>query len=732
MVMGWFSDQIDSRRKNDEKMLEESLLGMADAILGSRMADSLKSKQAMAQNAIEEILRYHHLKASGISESIHILGKENDIYEQIDNQMQPHGIMHRKVKLNPGWHRDSFGAMLGKKNSGEVIALLPSGICGYHYNDPETGKRVKINSSNESEISEEAVCFYRPFPLKKLSIPSLFKYVLSLLSAGDYVYLGLTSLVATLVGMLLPPLSGFLTGTVLQSGNYELLLAITVFIVCVTVSSTLFASVRSLALARIRTKLDMSIESATMMRILSLPAKFFGNYSSGELSERSEAIGSLCDTLVNSVLSTGIVSLFSLAYISQIFAFAPALVIPSLVFILAEVAFSVVSTLVQIKVTRRQMELSAKESGITFALICGMQKIRLSGSEKRAFSKWAGIYSKKLSYMYNPPLFLKLNSGIVQAISLASNIVLYFMAASTGVTESGYFAFSAAYGVVMGAFSEMAGVALIAAGIKPILDMAKPLLDAVPEAAEGKMNVKRLGGGISINNIDFRYSESSSWIFRDFSLEIKSGDYIAITGETGCGKSTLVRLLLGFETPQRGAIYYDGKDIQDLNLKSLRKKIGTVTQDGGLLNGDIFSNITITAPYLKMDDAWEAAKIAGIADDIEKMPMGMHTVISEGQGGISGGQKQRLMIARAIAPKPKILILDEATSALDNITQLKISQALDELKCTRIVIAHRLSTIKNCSRIVFIADGRIEEDGTYDELIAKNGKFAELVKKQQI
>ena len=221
-------------------------------------------------------------------------------------------------------------------------------------------------------------------------------------------------------------------------------------------------------------------------------------------------------------------------------------------------------------------------------------------------------------------------------------------------------------------------------------------------------------------------------MLQDFSLDIQAGEYLAIVGATGCGKSTLVRLLLGFETPERGAIYYDGRDLQEVDLKSLRQKIGTVTQDGGLLTGDIFSNITISSPTLTMDDAWEAAEIAGIAEDIEKMPMGMYTVISEGQGGISGGQKQRIMIARAIAPKPKILIFDEATSALDNVTQQKVSQALDGLNCTRIVIAHRLSTIKNCDRIVVIDKGRIVESGTYDELIAADGRFAELVKRQQI
>ena len=256
--------------------------------------------------------------------------------------------------------------------------------------------------------------------------------------------------------------------------------------------------------------------------------------------------------------------------------------------------------------------------------------------------------------------------------------------------------------------------------------MAEPILKTEPESSENKKMVTSLKGNIELSNVYFRYNETMPYIVNGMSLKIKAGEYIAIVGTTGCGKSTLLRLLLGFETPERGAVYFDGKDISKLDLRSLRRRIGVVTQNGNLFQGDIYSNIVISAPQLGIDDAWEAAEIAGIADDIRAMPMGMQTIISEGQGGISGGQKQRLMIARAIAPKPKILMLDEATSALDNKTQKQVSDALDKLKCTRIVIAHRLSTIKNCDRILVLDKGNIMEDGK------KNGLFAELVARQRI
>lgn len=378
------------------------------------------------------------------------------------------------------------------------------------------------------------------------------------------------------------------------------------------------------------------------------------------------------------------------------------------------------------------MELSGKEDGMTYALITGIQKIKLAGAEKRAFARWGNLYAENARLAYSPPMFIRLNSVISLAISLAGTIIMYVMAVKSGISVADYYAFDTAYGMVSGAFASLAGIALTVAQIKPILNMVKPFFDAVPEVSDGKQVITRLSGGIELSNVSFRYSENMPLVVDDMSLKIRPGQYVAIVGKTGCGKSTLMRLLLGFEHPQKGAIYYDGRDLERIDLRSLRRRIGAVMQNGKLFQGDIYSNIVISAPWLSQEEAWEAAELAGIADDIRAMPMGMNTIISEGSGGISGGQRQRLMIARAIAPKPRILMFDEATSALDNITQKKISEALASLKCTRIVIAHRLSTIKQCDRIIVLDNGKIIEDGKYDELIEKNGFFAELVARQRL
>ena len=685
--MGWFDEQIRLRKQRDDEVFSDAFLGIADAVTGSNSAR--RDSRLITKSAMEEILKFYHVKSRELPDSI------TDPNEQLEYLLRPWGIMRRTVRLEKGWYKDAVGAMLAlRKEDGRFTALIPGKFSGYSFLDG-SGKRVRLTAANEGLFEPEAIAFYKPFPLRAIGIPDLLRYMLQALSAADFVLVGLVTLALTLIGMLTPFLNNLIFSDVVENESLRLLLAATVFLICVNISSLLLSSARELLLGRINTKLSLSVQAATMMRVLSLPADFFKSYSSGELSSRAQYIGALCDMLVSTVLSTGLTSLFSLLYISQIFAYTPALVAPALCVILATVLFSLLTSAVQRRNSKAQMELGTKESGMSYALISGIQKLKLAGAEKRAFARWAGLYAQGARYTYDPAPLIKFNAVIGTAISLTS-------------------------------------LALTAARFKPILEMAKPILDAVPEVSQGKQVITRLSGGLELNNVSFRYKEGTPLVIDNLSLKIRPGQYIAIVGATGCGKSTLMRLLLGFETPQKGAVYYDGKDLSTIDLKSLRQKIGVVMQNGKLFSGDIYSNITISAPQLTMDQAWEAAEMAGIADDIRRMPMGMHTLISEGSGGVSGGQRQRLMIARAIAPKPKILMFDEATSALDNITQKRVSQSLNGLKCTRIVIAHRLSTIRQCDRILVLDKGRIAEDGTYDELLALNGRFAELVERQRL
>ena len=725
--MSWFDDQIRLRKQKDQEVFEDSLFRMASVVLGKRGAGSLSDARIVTKAAIDEILKFYHIKPAEIPEEI------RDTEEQLEFALRPHGIMRRRIRLGKGWYQNAFGPILAFYGEERLpVALLPRPFRGYSFLDPVSGEQKKVDKQTAAAFDDEAICFYRPLPQKKLGIPDLLLYLKSCLSVGDLLLFAGLTLLVTLVGMILPRITRALTGPVLERGSLAMLTGAAVFLVCTLVASQLITCLRSLVMDRIRIKTSLPVEAAVMMRVIDMPANFFRQYASGELSSRFGAVGQLCKLLVGNVFSMGLSSLVSLLYITQIFRYAPALVTPALLVILLTVGIGAVAALMQVRISQEAMERGAKDEGLSYALINGVQKIKLAGAEKRAFARWAESYASVAELNYDPPLFLKINGVLTTAVSLLGTIAMYYLAVKSKVSPSEYMAFNAAYGMVSGAFTALSGVALTVAQIKPILAMAEPILKTEPESSEVKSMVTRLNGGIELSNVCFRYGDDMPWVVDGMNLKIRPGEYVAIVGRTGCGKSTLMRLLLGYEKPEKGAIYYDGRDMSKLDLRSLRRRIGSVMQTGSLFQGDIYSNIVITAPQLGLEQAWEAAELAGIAEDIRAMPMGMQTLISEGQGGISGGQKQRLMIARAVAAKPKILMLDEATSALDNKTQKKVSDALDGLKCTRIVIAHRLSTIRHCDRILVLDQGRIAEDGTYEELIEKNGIFAELVAKQRL
>ena len=617
--MNKFDEQINQRRENDQRVLEDTFFRIASTVMDKWQAENMADRLAVAKEAIDEVLKYYHLPTVDVPEEI------RDAAAQLQYALRPSGLMTRQVRLDDNWQNRAYGPMLGyMKDTGMAVALVPGMVYGY-YKEPGTGRRVRVNRNTAKLFSSEAMCFYRPLPMRKLGIPDLLAYMKNSVSHSDLILIVLATLAVTLVGKIEPRVYSILTGPVLQERRTNLMGGVITFLLCSAFASQMLGMVRSLLMSRINTKTTQAVEASVMIRILSLPVSFFRKYASGELSSRARSVNSLCDMILNNIFSIGLTSLMSLLYITDIFRFAPALVWPSVIIIVSTVALNLAAALLRIGISRKAMKLSAEDSGMRFSI-----------------------------------------------------------------------------------------------------------LNAEPEVAEDKEAVTSVTGSIEMNHVSFRYDEKAPYVIDDLSLKIKAGEYVAVLGRTGCGKSTLIRLMLGFEKPEKGTVFYDQHDLSAIDPRSLRKQIGVVMQSGQLFQGDIFSNITISAPRLALDEAWEAAEMAGLAQDIRDMPMGMHTMISEGGGGISGGQKQRLMIARAIAPKPKILIFDEATSALDNMTQKQVSDALDGLKCTRIVIAHRLSTIRNCDRILVLDKGAIIEQGKYEDLIAQNGVFADLVARQRL
>ncbi|MDR0738841.1 MAG: NHLP bacteriocin export ABC transporter permease/ATPase subunit [Oscillospiraceae bacterium] len=725
--MGWVDEQIKSRIKTDEKNFENSMMDLSSVVLGKKaIAANLNNERQKTENAIGEILKYYKIEIKAIPEEV----KSFD--EQLDYVLRPTGIMRRNIRLEGKWWTNAAGPLLGHTEKGDTIALLPNGVSGYHFFDYATGKKIPLSSNTSKLLLADAVCFYKPFPLKKLTIKDLILFTISTLTKSDIVMIALSTIAVTFIGMLTPMITKLQYEQLAPSNNTKLILPVAFILMGSAISTQLIGITKNLIMKRVQIKMSIYVESATMSRVISLPASFFKAYSAGDLATRVSGMQQLCITLVDAFLSTGLSSVFSLAYVSQMISYGPAMVIPGVIIIVLQAAVMILGTFVGLKNARKSTNVNTHLSGLLFSLFSGIQKIKLAGGERRMFAQWANAYKETAMLQHNPPVITKVLPIFSTVVSSLSSLLFYYSGGASGVTPANFLAFLSAFSAVSGVISQLIGMSTQFTLIKPTLELVEPILKTEPEISKNKKIITNISGSIDVQHISFSYIKNGPKILNDISLKIRPGQYVAIVGTTGCGKSTLMRLLLGFEKPSLGSIYYDGVDMKKIDMRSLRQHIGVVMQNGKLFSGDIYSNIVISAPQLNLDEAWHAAELAGIKQDIEDMPMGMHTLISEGSGGISGGQRQRLMIARAIAPKPKILMLDEATSALDNITQKQVSNSLESLKSTRIVIAHRLSTIKHCDRIIMLDKGKIVEDGNYEELIKIKGKFAELVERQRV
>ncbi len=643
----------------------------------------------------------------------------------------------RKVRLKDRWWCRDAGPLLGFFEEGaQPVALMPMKPGKYELWDPVEETREPVTSALAASLNSSAYVFYRTLPDRALSGREVIRFGISK-CRSDILRIVLMGVAAGLLGLVAPIVTGILFDTVIPDADLSQLLAL---VLAMTVSATAVACfhiVRGLSILRIEGKMEWQLEAAIWDRLLNLPPPFFRKYTSGDLAMRSLGVSIIRRTLSGAVVSAVLGSIFSIFSIVLLFYCSWRLAILASAILLVSALASAVSAYVQYRYQRPLFDLQGKIQGMVLQFISGIAKLRVSGAEPRALSSWAGMFADQKRLAFNSRKVAAGFTVFTGVVPILSSMTIYGYFAFSGsagmqdLTTGSFLMFTTAFtNVLMGGITMITSLFSVLMVI-PIAERLNPILSALPEVDASKAQPGELDGRVEASHISFRYAEDGPMILKDLSFNTKPGEFVAIVGPSGSGKSTLFRLLLGFESPDAGSIYYDDQDIVGFDIQAVRKQVGVVLQNSTLMPGSILDNIIGTS-LLTIDDAWEAARMCGLAEDIEAMPMGMHTLIFEGGRGLSGGQRQRILIARAVVHRPRVLFFDEATNALDNRTQAIVSKSLEGLKATRIVIAHRLSTIINADRIFVIVNGGIEQTGTYEELINQPGLFADLAKRQVI
>ncbi|WP_347489124.1 NHLP bacteriocin export ABC transporter permease/ATPase subunit [Desulfoscipio sp. XC116] len=643
-------------------------------------------------------------------------------------------IRMRQIILKDQWWKEDNGALLVyREEDGRPLALLPLSPTKYELYDPSDETMAVVDSKAADLLKPYAFTFYRPLPPKVIGYKELLGFLAGGIRKRDLTTVLLMGILGGLLGMLTPVVTGIIFDSVIPDGERVLLTQIGFLLIAIATATFAFNLTRAFAMHRIEGRTESDLQAAIWDRLLSLPVPFFKDYTAGELAERAMGVSQIRAILSGAVSNTVISGIFSIFYFFLLFYYSWKLALICLAIVIFVMAISLSCGYLQIRYERQLVDLQNKLSGKIFNLLSGVSKIKTAGAEKRAFHNWARQFSQVRDVTYK-----KENLGNYMAVFnstvnvIASGIIFFAVLKMQDVNlvAGKFIAFNSAFTKFLSSMLEISTVILQLNIIKPLYERTKPILVTLPEFDQEKADPGELRGNIEVSHVSFRYEKDGPLILDDVTLEIKQGDYVGIVGPSGSGKSTLFRVLLGFEKPEAGQVYYDQQDLANVDIRAVRRQLGVVLQGGQLMSGSIFDNIIGANPGLTIDDAWEAARMAGMEEDIKSMPMGMHTMVSESGGTLSGGQKQRLLIARAIISGPKIVYFDEATSALDNKTQRIVGKSLSGLNATRVVIAHRLSTIADCNKIIVLDRGRVIECGTYDELFEQNGVFTQLAKRQ--
>ncbi|MCP3851315.1 MAG: NHLP bacteriocin export ABC transporter permease/ATPase subunit [Gammaproteobacteria bacterium] len=639
-------------------------------------------------------------------------------------------VRMRQVTLKGGWHQLQSGSLLGFwHDTGLPVALLSRGNRGYEVYDPELDQYLQLSSEQLARLSTQAVCFYRPLPERSLTGKDLVQYALRNNSADVWTLFWMSCGIG-LIGLLIPMATGLVYDDLIPSSSIEQLWQLGIGLIIVIATIAAFQFTQGIAVNRLEGLVSSPIESALWDRLLNLPSTFFRQYGAGDLANRLSVIRKIHQLLSGTVVSAflamgaGLFNFILMFWVSWELALVASLI--------SFIVISLIATglIMQVKHNRKVVGITSQLQAHTLQIVNAIGRLKINGSEIYAFNSWAKHYAEQRKHTFKAR---KISNHVisftstVQVIALAIFIfvVTYYQQGQFTVGE--FLKFSSAFTIFLASTLALVNATMSLGMVNPLYKMIQPVLTAVPEIDKLKKYPGNLSGKVEISNVSFRYSDDSANIIKDYSLEISPGQFIAIVGSSGCGKSTLLRLLLGFEKPQQGTVLYNDQELNSLDIHEVRRQLGVVLQNGKMMSGSIKDNI-IGASGATLEQVEEAAQMAGLKEDIEQMPMKYETIISDGT--ISGGQQQRLLIARAIVNKPAVLYFDEATSALDNETQLQVSRSIEALNATRVVIAHRLSTIKHADKIVVMDMGKIVQQGTYKELIKQHGLFKQLVERQ--
>lgn len=636
------------------------------------------------------------------------------------------GIRLRPALLPEGWWREDHGPLFSRLEDGGIIALLPR-RGGYRLYSTANLAGLRVDAALAKRVARDALAPIVPLPRKALGLLDLIDSGMRG-SGPDVMAIFATLLIGAALGQAMPMATGIAFSLLIPGGHLGELAQLGIALVLVAAVGWVVKLGSEIARERIEARAGPALHAAIWDRVMRLPLATLNRQTVGETAGRAASAISLATQLrtFGFIIASSVATILSscvLMLLSQPLAASIALGM-----LVLQLAVANLAGWLQSRAFATGEALSGLADAMVFQIVSGLVKLRLAGAEARAQTVWAGRFAEMRRRLTAARRIGNAYDAFAAGFTVLSTAAAFLIIAMLQRVELGQpppslsaiMTFIAAYGLMTASGTQLAKTIFALWFLLPTRKFAKPLLDALPEADTGKVDPGRLAGMVDLSNVAFRYGPSDSWVFTGLTMRIEAGEYVAIVGRSGTGKSTLVRLLLGLEEPGNGAIYMDGQDIRGLDLAVLRQQVATVLQSGRVSPGSLRDAVRGLS---SVSDAeiWQALEQAALAADVRAMPMGLETMLTDASRVLSGGQVQRLLLARALLQKPAVLILDEATSALDNITQRATMRAIRTMPATRIVIAHRLSTIRNADRIIVLDGGRIAESGSFEQLLQRKG-----------